>query len=107
MYYTPNAYSFGYVMGTLLGVAIIAAVVYILPMIMASVLFKLKKLQVLGVIMMAYAVIGFLMSLIGVIIPNGGNLAPFGFLAIFNLIGVLIVWIKEEGFMRNGGKYKG
>ena len=57
--------------------------------------------------MMAYAVIGFLMSLIGVIIPNGGNLAPFGFLAIFNLIGVLIVWIKEEGFMRNGGKYKG
>ena len=107
MYGTSSAsYGFGYAIGTLIGLAIVIAIMYVLPAVLAATIFHLKKKQVVGVIALTYAIACSLMSLVGMVVPNGGVFAPFFFIAIFNIIATIVCYATQSKVEENGKQHK-
>lgn len=97
---TSSAYGLGYAIGTLIGLAAVIAVIYVLPMFLAATVFQLKKKQAVGVITLAYAIVCSLFAIIGMV-ANYGALAPFLFIAIFNIIATVVLWATQNKGEKN------
>lgn len=83
-------------MGILIGLALIVLVVYVLPIFVSAKIFKTTKIQALGIVSVAYTVIGIAMTIISLLMTSG--MAPimgtYVGVAIVNIIIAIISWCQ-------------